>query len=713
MNQFRVFIILHTVLLSVLFFSMSVVAEETLAPRFNITNQEIVQGSIGYVDIQVFDMPLFSAFELSVFYDQDAFSIYNVETYYTLNNINGIQKVINTNNAGEIKIIAASPKNFSISGTIFRLYFQTTFETKLKTYPIMLALGNVYNEDFEAISVTSNQGIIEVKAYVAPSQTIQYDVSISQSNVYQDDTFVFTVNANQMYQLAASNFEFYYDQRYLEVVSVDLGSTLRQSGMISDINITTNGFILVAFASPTGIQNAYPLIQVEFKVLVNEDVSSQIMFTAKSSFSQNLVAIGSNQSTQSITINKKEELISYPTMFIESYEGAYQEPFHLKVGLESHSNLAAGDFTISYDPLKLEITDIETLFDGYLVYNHKPLEGKITFSIISTTGLIDDLELLKLSVSSKQNAPVNTNISIAGRGLVNQNLNPITLSFQASVIDLSEYYEIIFKDYNNEIIQSQYVKANTIPVSPEVTLRTFTSFAGWDKPLEAANGDRTYKAKYNLLIDNIVFQSKTVTYNGLEQTITAPELAEGIEVKYINSTHTNVGGYFIEAYFTLDGELKGDKIAKLTIIPKTVTLSISDDVMVEFDAPPKFTYTLDGIYDRDDIDVLLTVESYEIGTHDIQAIVSHPNYTFVIEKGILSVTPYPYILGDVTLDSKIDNDDVLWMMQYILGKVDANATKVSIMDVNSDGVIDMKDISWVQLYIFGLIENFNNIGGNI
>jgi len=709
MVNLKIYTFIQLLVSLVMFFSVYSIAEEVVEPRFEVTDTNITQGSIGYVEIQIFDVVALSGFELSVFYDHSALSIYNKEFINDINSIQGIQKDINSTVLGEVRVAVASATNFTLTGSFIRIYFQTSQQTPVNKYPLLIAIGNVYNDSFEALSVSGKHGSIDVSLYTAPNETVNYQTYISYASLEFNDTFTVTIQSDQMYQLSASNFEFYYDQRYLEVVEVNLGNVLKQSNMISDINTSIKGFILVAFASPVGINQAYPLITVTFKVISDETVSTNIIFTAKQSYNQNLVALGSNQVTQTISITKKVVEEVYPIVKVTSYEGSYQSPFEVKVELESNSMLAAGDFTLYYDIQKLIVKDITVNFNGYLVYNHKPLEGKITFSLLSTISLTEALTLLTLNIESKVDTEVDTLITISGTGLVNANIEPINLSFIESEIKLSKYIEITFIDYDNSVIEVLLVKENTLPEVPEWVLREHTIFIGFDSELTIATIDKTYRARYALDLNQISFQSKVVTYNGTEQMIEVTNLPLGTTVEFVKSEMINAGSYFIEAYISLDGVLQGDKIAKLTIQPKTIEVVIHNQTMVEFDEVPLLTFEAEGIYDRDNIEINLYVESVEIGSHKIQTTLTHPNYEFIITEGILIVTPYDYILGDVTLDGVINEEDIRLIMQYMLGKVNFNQTKVTIVDINQDKKVDLLDIAWIQLFIDGIIPSLELI----
>lgn len=61
------------------------------------------------------------------------------------------------------------------------------------------------------------------------------------------------------------------------------------------------------------------------------------------------------------------------------------------------------------------------------------------------------------------------------------------------------------------------------------------------------------------------------------------------------------------------------------------------------------------------------------------------------------------LLGDVNRDGKIDADDALVLLRYVMALVNADALDLSVADVNGDGKIDASDALLILRYAIGLI----------
>ena len=100
------------------------------------------------------------------------------------------------------------------------------------------------------------------------------------------------------------------------------------------------------------------------------------------------------------------------------------------------------------------------------------------------------------------------------------------------------------------------------------------------------NTENTGKKNYDM--SKVVFQNKTVTYDGKSHTITAMNLPNGVSVAYENGDHIDAGTYVITAKFSGDTDnynLIPDKTAVLTIDKVTINTDnvIFMDKTVEYD----------------------------------------------------------------------------------------------------------------------------------
>lgn len=62
--------------------------------------------------------------------------------------------------------------------------------------------------------------------------------------------------------------------------------------------------------------------------------------------------------------------------------------------------------------------------------------------------------------------------------------------------------------------------------------------------------------------------------------------------------------------------------------------------------------------------------------------------------------------GDINSDGLINIDDVILVMQQVLGLVQLEASQLAAADVNGDGVVNINDIVLIIQHILGIIESF-------
>lgn len=123
------------------------------------------------------------------------------------------------------------------------------------------------------------------------------------------------------------------------------------------------------------------------------------------------------------------------------------------------------------------------------------------------------------------------------------------------------------------------------------TLMVF-SLAGCSKvqPSDNTNNSSSFNGD-DFDLKDVIFESKTISYDGQPHTIFATNVPEGVKVEYLNNTGTDVGTYNAIAHFTSkDGRIiYKDKYATLTITDdgKNSTLDFSnltmDNVSAKYD----------------------------------------------------------------------------------------------------------------------------------
>lgn len=486
-RYFRKFILgFLSIVLMLCFFAINVYATEDLVPCISINEVSVEQGSQATLAVSINDVENYSALDIQIFYDQTTFTIQQITYSDIYSNLPAHEKSSSVDSQqGSISYAIVLSQSTSIEGVLFYINLSPALAAEIKTYSFALAINGVYSQTFDSIEVSKVNGRVSVTERTQSVQQIYYQISSIQFDLTIGDQFVYAVSSNSLMDIASSNYEIYYDSTLLDLISVDVGNTIKQTYSIYSINQNNPGYINIGFVSTYGFSSAVPLIIATFEIKQNVSCDSTISFIPKNSYNENREPLLAQNIDTTINLNEKIDEIIYPKMRISSYDGPFDQPFDLLVSLDENSGLAAGDFVITYDPNTIIIDDIENLYLGsYFAYNHNIDSHQITFSIININGLTQYIDLLRIHVIPKDTTkPSNTSMQITGQYTVDKQLDLINIEYANSQIELSQYYSVSFIDYDGSTIDIQDVKEGVIPNPPVLNPRVNTLFNSWSSPL--------------------------------------------------------------------------------------------------------------------------------------------------------------------------------------------------------------------------------------
>ena len=187
------------------------------------------------------------------------------------------------------------------------------------------------------------------------------------------------------------------------------------------------------------------------------------------------------------------------------------------------------------------------------------------------------------------------------------------------------------------------------------------------------------KATYDM--SAVVFEDKTVVYNGNEFSIVATNLPNGVSATYENNGKTNAGTYTITAMFTGDAtnyELIANKTATLTIKKASFTFDIDS----ENDATEDIIITSDGGIDPNKELVVKVVESEKSSVEYKEFISKNEKVAFVYDIKLIqdNVSVQP----DGTLKFKVIIPTELVGKSFSIIHIH-NGNEKSIIDYTIDG----------------------------
>ena len=164
------------------------------------------------------------------------------------------------------------------------------------------------------------------------------------------------------------------------------------------------------------------------------------------------------------------------------------------------------------------------------------------------------------------------------------------------------------------------------------------------------------KAQDIYVLNAIVFESQTLTYDGQEHSLTISTLPVGVTVVYEGNNKVDANVYQVKAILTLNGTVV-EKFATLTINKATLTVK-AKDVVEYVGSEIKPEYEITGFVNGETIDVLTTLPSFvndktDAGTYTDYIVFSGgtaTNYEFVYESADLKLVPIysDYIVDGVT-----------------------------------------------------------------
>ena len=419
----------------------AVSAEETVAtPSVVASDYNTTQGGYAYIYINAENFVDVSSLELFVFYDSDIFEIYSQSTSSFLNSAN---TSVNVENQGEARLYAISLDGLNGNGRMWSITFKVKANAEIGNHLVTIAVGEAFSKTLEPIAINAQNFHINVTEKQTSNSITIYNYK-SETDLKEGDVVEVQYYTYNGYDFASANFEIEYDSSYLKVLSVELGSELKDAnGAIYSINKDTKGYISVSYASLDGINYAYPLIVTKYEVIGNADATVDIKFKGSSIVDENLNKVLCEEENISLNIHYQEPEKQNPEIVLTDYRGCNKE-FSIDVLVDGSTSLAAGDFVINYDSNLFACVSVEkTHEDAIFVLNDDFKNGVIKFSYIYEGGIKSNSRIITINfVPLSATDEISSSITITGNNLVDDNLKPIEIAFVNSTISLS--HELLY-----------------------------------------------------------------------------------------------------------------------------------------------------------------------------------------------------------------------------------------------------------------------------
>lgn len=432
-KRFLAIILMTVLLLSC--FTISVNAATTASIK--VENTSVTAGGYVYVYFRAYGFSDVQALDFEIFYDSSAMSVYSVAKTGLLSSSTF---TYNSDEIGVVKVscISASGINSSSSDTssnrLMYVRFKVNSDCEAGDYAVNIAVGDVYDGSFSPVSVSGASGKVTVSAPTAQSFTLNQ--SVNKSSVYKDDVVTLTLNHTSSQTFSSADFQIEYDREVFEFVELTLHKNLTVEGAVYSVNSNIQGTVFVSYASTNAISSYY-LLTAKFKVIADVDGSSNLKTTATDVYNNDLQPYKMYSTSNEITLNKQAVVIDYRDIFMDKGEQSIiiNNEVEYELILEKGSDVAAGDFTVSYDVGTFSCVSVkqsEGIADigGLVVINNNYKNGIIKFSYVNESAYSDtDVSLITLTLIPLKSPSEHFAITVSGSNVVDADFDEVLLEY--------------------------------------------------------------------------------------------------------------------------------------------------------------------------------------------------------------------------------------------------------------------------------------------
>ena len=152
-------------------------------------------------------------------------------------------------------------------------------------------------------------------------------------------------------------------------------------------------------------------------------------------------------------------------------------------------------------------------------------------------------------------------------------------------------------------------------------------------------------------LDGVVFEGKTVEYDGTKHSLEVSNVPEGITVTYENNECVDAGNYSVKANLIKDNEVL-KSLTALLVITKRKASVVVDNQQSSVNNVNELTYTTSGVLEGDDLGVSLSVDSSSSGKKEIKGTWNNPNYDVTFNTATYTFTESLFNSSSLTASSE-------------------------------------------------------------
>ncbi len=643
--------IVGVVLITFFMFNLSLFAQTDNEPRVYINDVVIESGNSKYLYVYYSHFDSVASVEVTITFNE----LMTVTNVFDGDYFNGMVSDSNIG-SGYITYQLVSVSGISGSGTLFS-FLMNTNDLPIGSYEIDVFIGEAYKTNLEPVSIQSGFSRLNVTEKQTQTFYGYFDTYVSKAAVKQNETFELFVHMNSSVGFSSGKVKIQYDKEQLRVNLIQIANQFSSADIIYSLNNEIEGMIIFTFVSLYNLSYINEMIKVDFESLVNINEVTNIDVYIDEASNQDLDTIVFDKRTVSVQLQETIEEIVIPKLYLTNHIGFSKDQFEVFVKIDQGTNIAAGDFYISYDAFYFELISIEAgnqvrLNGGIIMYNPTYQYGQIKFSYINENGLDGSDTLLKLVLKANyDNFNFISKMSIgSNEAPVDEFFSPVVLDYVFNTIDLSEEITYQFYDYDGTLIESIDLRRDQEITYPITTPRTNTTFNSWVL-VEGSKDVITYQATYDLDVNAVSMTSLEKVYDGTNLVPSITSDVRGVLITTDYVPFSEVGHKEVKVSVFLDDIYQFTETVEVSITKKPLTLSINE-AMMTYSETPNYQYQLGELVFGDVVDVSLTTDSLDVGKHLIMASIDNKNYELNYNEAYLTVIKAVYDLSEISFTNQ-------------------------------------------------------------
>lgn len=366
-------------------------------PLVGISSAAVTPGGVCSVTVTGENLSALTSLELMIAYDSAAFTV--TETAAASMDI----ATADSNTAGFIRYSGISVDGISGTKDLLTITFLAAAGADTRDYTI-----SVFVAGATALSGGSDQNVtVSVQngtVTITEQKQLYFYSSLSGSSVSAGDEVTMTVSCYAVNGLAAGQFVFSYDSSLFTYESFTLLDPMKAAEHTYTINTSSPGRIMVSFISDSAVSNG-DLMRITLRAKNNVSGTDTIGFAPNSLMDANTNGLKGSETSAQVTVTEKIRV------WLELPDDCNtHESFTVGFWAAGASGLAAGDFSVRYDPDVLECLSVSTgLSDGtggtsssgYVVIDDAWQDGTINFSVLCPQGISRDSRFVVMEFRTK------------------------------------------------------------------------------------------------------------------------------------------------------------------------------------------------------------------------------------------------------------------------------------------------------------------------